>query len=629
MSQPNDYMKCIEFTRPGSPRIVRPRRVLQIAALAFAVGCGSQEADEKADAVSTQTSLEVPGTNFCYYDSVNYLGYYHCVTLGTSDDSTYTDFVGSSKECTTNIFGNYDCDNWRWSDAAKSTFNAGSMQLDSSLDDHVSAWDDSNHCMTLRGSRPGLSDFGDIWKGYKRITCPTANTQWNEILEWWGSSANGGGMAIGSLNGNSSPDLVLLHIDHTSSNGGGNNAYYRVLWDVQYQNGDYRHTSSTGPIAIGNWWGSSNQGAGAALYDIDGNGVQDLVVVHIDHPGTGNKVYYRIGWNLNSSTGQATSWTGPIATSVWSGSSSAGADVAVTDLDGNGRPELIIGQVDDPSTDNYLYWNVIWNVSTSGVASGASSTFKMPYSVGSYTSDMGLYVADMNGDGNKDLVASWIDDPNAPNTIYYRVGYSLTSSGAVTTWGPAKKLKTYAAGTDGGHGMVAWDFNSDGKKDLAYFWLDNGGTEGLGYWDTSLSEGDGLYKIVNKGDTMCMDVYFNSTASGTRVNQYACNGSSAQGWTVVKDLNGNYALIGQSSLKCLDVLNASTSTGAGLQIWDCNDTNAQRYTLTADGSGYYTIKNINSGLCVEVPNSSTKSELQLVQNTCTSADNQKWQLSAL
>lgn len=512
----------------------------------------------------------------------------------------------------------------------------GSVMLESSaLDDHVCAcekrvydgvwahgWVGTN-CMTLRGGHPGMADYGIDWNYLIAAACETSSTPVNEVLEWWGSSAQGGGMSVADVNGNGYPDVVLMHVDHPSN---GNNGYYRVLWDVKLQNGDYRHSSSTGPIAIGNWWGSSNQGAGAALYDIDGNGLQDLVVVHIDHPDSGNKIYYRIGWNLSKTTGQATSWSSPTAAAVWAGSASAGADVALADLDGNGRPEMIIGQVDDPSPNNYFYYNVFPNLTVAGVPSGQSVTYKMGYSLGEYTDDMGLYIADMNGDGAKDLVFSWIDDPNAPNTIYYRIGYNLQSTGTVNTWGPKKAMRTYAAGSDGAHGMVVYDWNSDAKKDLGYFWLDNGASQGTGYWDTSLSAGESVGTVVNKNSGYCMDVKDNNTASLAAVQQYTCNGTSAQSWNVTKDSDGYYTFIGENSYRCLDVPNSSTSAGALLQIYDCNDSTAQKFTLTSDGAGYYSIKNANSGLCVEVPNS-VLTPKQLQQNTCTGANNQKWKIN--
>ena len=76
-----------------------------------------------------------------------------------------------------------------------------------------------------------------------------------------------------------------------------NHGYFRIGWNLNAA-GDV--TGGWSEIrAIPGWFGWDNQGGGAAVTDIDGNGRKDLIIYHIDNPGGENHGYYRIGWNLS------------------------------------------------------------------------------------------------------------------------------------------------------------------------------------------------------------------------------------------------------------------------------------------------------------------------------------------
>ncbi|MEU8383379.1 family 16 glycosylhydrolase, partial [Streptosporangium sp. NPDC048865] len=62
----------------------------------------------------------------------------------------------------------------------------------------------------------------------------------------------------------------------------------------------------------------------------------------------------------------------------------------------------------------------------------------------------------------------------------------------------------------------------------------------------------------------CVDVAGASSANGTPVQLYDCNGTAAQQWTLGTD--GTVRALG----KCLDVTAASTANGAQIQLYDCN-----------------------------------------------------------
>src|ERR1044071_876610 len=86
----------------------------------------------------------------------------------------------------------------------------------------------------------------------------------------------------------------------------------------------------------------------------------------------------------------------------------------------------------------------------------------------------------------------------------------------------------------------------------------------------------------------CVDVAGASTANGTKIQLYTCNGTNAQQWTLAD--NGSIQALG----KCMDVTAAGTANGTKVQLYDCNGTNAQKWTV----SGTQLI-NTGSGKCLD------------------------------
>ncbi|MFF1452358.1 ricin-type beta-trefoil lectin domain protein [Streptomyces sp. NPDC058274] len=113
----------------------------------------------------------------------------------------------------------------------------------------------------------------------------------------------------------------------------------------------------------------------------------------------------------------------------------------------------------------------------------------------------------------------------------------------------------------------------------------------------------------------CLDLAGASSANGTAVQLYDCNGSTAQKWTVKAD--GTVQALG----KCLDVTSASTADGAKVQLYDCNGTNAQRWTYNATTGD---VVNTAANKCLDVTGNSSANGTRVQIWTCTGAANQKW-----
>ncbi|WP_410596612.1 lectin [Amycolatopsis sp. lyj-23] len=110
----------------------------------------------------------------------------------------------------------------------------------------------------------------------------------------------------------------------------------------------------------------------------------------------------------------------------------------------------------------------------------------------------------------------------------------------------------------------------------------------------------------------CVDVAGASSANGTTVDLYTCNGTNAQQWT---SSAGTLRALG----KCLDVASAATANGTRVQLYDCNGTGAQQWTRSGNQ-----LVNPASGKCLDATGPSSADGTPLQIWTCTGAANQSW-----
>ncbi|WP_245791800.1 ricin-type beta-trefoil lectin domain protein [Actinacidiphila rubida] len=117
----------------------------------------------------------------------------------------------------------------------------------------------------------------------------------------------------------------------------------------------------------------------------------------------------------------------------------------------------------------------------------------------------------------------------------------------------------------------------------------------------------------------CVDIAGASSANGTAVQLYDCNGSGAQTWTVGSVGTGGTL---QALGKCMDVTSAGTANGTTVQLYDCNGTASQVWQAGANGS----LVNPQSGKCLDATGQSSANGTRLQIWSCTGAANQSWTL---
>jgi hypothetical protein len=134
--------------------------------------------------------------------------------------------------------------------------------------------------------------------------------------------------------------------------------------------------------------------------------------------------------------------------------------------------------------------------------------------------------------------------------------------------------------------------------------------------------------LVRKDSNKCLDVDAAGTANGTRIQQWSCNGTAAQRFTIEDRGNGNYRLRNTGSDKCLDVTAGGTSNGTRIQQWSCTTGSNQRFRIEDQGGGYFRLRHPGSGKCVDVNAASNADGAQVQLWSCNTTSAQAWKLGS-
>ncbi|WP_328444157.1 RICIN domain-containing protein [Amycolatopsis sp. NBC_00438] len=98
------------------------------------------------------------------------------------------------------------------------------------------------------------------------------------------------------------------------------------------------------------------------------------------------------------------------------------------------------------------------------------------------------------------------------------------------------------------------------------------------------STGDGYFRVNTRNNAAAAwDVTDVSTADGGLVQLWSYSNGLNQQWQAVDEGSGRYHFVNRNSGKCLDVPGASTADSVQLQQYSCNNTSAQSFTLTPVG----------------------------------------------
>jgi len=179
--------------------------------------------------------------------------------------------------------------------------------------------------------------------------------------------------------------------------------------------------------------GWEGQGADVAIANLDGDSRPDMVLMAYDNPAQANTFRYRIGWNLNSN-GVATRWDNDYVTVQGVGWEGQGAGIAIANLDGDSRPDMVLMAYDNPAEANTFRYRVGWNLNSNGVAARWDNDYVTVEGVGWEGQGAGVAIANLDGNSRPDMVLMAYDNPAEANTFRYKIGWNLNSNGAAARW---------------------------------------------------------------------------------------------------------------------------------------------------------------------------------------------------
>ena len=237
---------------------------------------------------------------------------------------------------------------------------------------------------------------------------------------------------IGDLDGDGEPDLVVL------KGSDGTVGVYRNLGT----NGPLAATSFAPPVVLTIAGGASSV-SGLALADLAGDGRLDIIV--------GGYSLNRIAIFQNfSSPGSLTtnSFGGEVDLAVNGYPSS----IAVADLDGDGLPDIVTANQQGNTV------SILKNLGSGGTISDDS--FAAPVSFATGPNPWNVFIADIDGDGNPDVVT--LNQGSASQKISILRNVGLMDGITTNSFAAAVDL----AGVDSGETMAVGDLDGDGKPDL-------------------------------------------------------------------------------------------------------------------------------------------------------------------
>lgn len=137
----------------------------------------------------------------------------------------------------------------------------------------------------------------------------------------------------------------------------------------------------------------------------------------------------------------------------------------------------------------------------------------------------------------------------------------------------------------------------------------------------------GFSTVMNAASGRCLDARSAGTANGTAVQQYACNGTTAQQWRLTATSDGYVRIDNRNNTsQVVDVADVSTSDSAPVHLWTYGGGANQQWLPVDEGGGAYRFVNRNSGKCLDDPGASTADSVQFVQYTCNGSAAQRFQV---
>lgn len=302
---------------------------------------------------------------------------------------------------------------------------------------------------------------------------------YQQIPDWFSAENQGGGIAIADLSGIGKQDLVVLMVENGLAQ---NRGVFRIGRDLNAAGkvtGGY-----TPWIDVPDWFPFENAGASVAVADVDHDGKQDIVVFMIDNPAGQNAGFYRVGKALDANGNLAGGWGPWIAIPDWFSFENQHGSIALADLDGDGNLELLVLMVDNSPGKNRGLYRIGRKLDANGnVTGGWTQWFDVPDWFSFENQGAGIAVADLNGTGKHDLLIFQIDGAVDQNQAFYKVGPNLDINGTVHGKWPRWQGVPHWFSWENQGGDITTRLNG-GKLEMMVMMIDNPPGQNAGYYRT-------------------------------------------------------------------------------------------------------------------------------------------------
>lgn len=229
--------------------------------------------------------------------------------------------------------------------------------------------------------------------------------------------------AISDIDGDGKPDFIILK---------------SLFTNVNFALSVFRNTSIGGVSTFAprvNFAQFQENGAGLLCKDLDGDGKPDIAVTFTGSPNGKVSIFRNISTPGNISFASRVDY--PLYISPGS--------ISAADIDGDGRPELVI-----PNTNASHFISVLTNNSVAGTISFLP---RIDYITGIWLGD--VTVSDLNDDGKPDLAYTYYDGSRSVSVME-----NTSSIGSIS----------FAASQDypatGSSNISCYDIDGDGKSDI-------------------------------------------------------------------------------------------------------------------------------------------------------------------
>jgi hypothetical protein len=316
----------------------------------------------------------------------------------------------------------------------------------------------------------------------------------------WGSWENAGGnAAVADLSGNGQLDLIVFQID---SPAGANRGLYRIGRDLDAAGTVTNGWSAWIEVPAWNSW--ENEGGGIAVASLGGAGQNDLIVFQIDAREGENRGLYSIGRNLDANGIAQGGWSAWREVPGWNSWFNQGGGIAVADLDGDGQMELLVFRIDNPQGRNSGLYCVGSALDQNGNVTGWSNWFRLPGWLSWENQGGGIAVADLDGNGRPELIVFQIDNPPGLNRGQYQIGWNLDANGRVTgDWSPWVTVPDWERWENAGGGIALASFAAGQRPKLVVFQIDDRPGENAGFYtlldlevDLDAAAQKGLWRLL-------------------------------------------------------------------------------------------------------------------------------------